>query len=268
MSMPGRPLSTLLAADAAGRRPARRLRLYAPDGPPPPAGWPLLVLLDGDWVWPLAPAPDALARCAVLIPGHDPGKEQTLAGRALDYTPPAPDGGRWPDPRVPRWQCGGADAFLDELLGPMMDWARAQIVIDGSRTSLYGHSYGGLCALYALASRPGAFAHTIGASPSLWWRKGLIGDLLDNLRAAPPTRPLRLTLMAGTHEAWHPQPRDPAAPQARRRGGVPTLPALRALGRRLADIRGLDCRLEPLEGIGHGEALSASARRAIALAAS
>jgi len=258
--------SITLTAGAAGTHLARPLRLHAPDGPPPPAGWPLLVLLDGDWVWPPRPAPDALARCAVLIPGHGPAGPRALARRALDYTPPAPDGGLWPDPRVPEWQCGGADAFLDELLGPMMDWAGAQTAIDRGRASLYGHSYGGLCALYALARRPGAFAHTICASPSLWWREGLAGTLLDGLRLSPPPRPLRLTLMAGTLEEWHAQPRDPAAPQARQ-GGVPTLPALRALAERLAGIPRLDCRLELLEGVGHGEALPASARRAIELAA-
>ena len=256
---------TELPAYPAGTQPARRLRLHVPAGMAPPAGWPLLVLLDGDWVWPPRPAPGALAHCAVLIPGHDADEAQALARRALDYTPPAPSGGRWPDPRVPRWQCGGADAFLDALLGPMMDWARTQAAIDGRRLALYGHSYGGLCALYALATRPGAFNHTICASPSLWWRDGLAADVLDRLRDAPPPRPLRLTLMAGTLERWHTQPRDPAAPHARR-GGVPTLPALRALAARLAGIPMLDCRLELLEDVGHGDALSASARRAIALA--
>ncbi|MGA0583331.1 MAG: hypothetical protein ACO2ER_05425, partial [Castellaniella sp.] len=122
----------------AARTPdARRLRLYVPDGEPPGNGWPLLILLDGDWIWPLDPPREGDAACAVLIPGHggmrgpfapqpdgrdglNPG---ALARRALDFTPPAPDGGHWPDPRRPEWQCGGADAFLDALLGPMLSWA-------------------------------------------------------------------------------------------------------------------------------------------------
>src|SRR5690606_32628935 len=177
---------------AAGTPDARRLRLYVPTGAPPGAGWPLLVLLDGDWVWPLQPLP---TDCAVLIPGHDAGPAaaghaataQTSAAaqarRALDFTPPAPDGGRWPDPRRPAWQCGGADAFLDALLGPMLDWADAQAPLDPARRSLYGHSYGGLCVLYALTRHPGRFARMICASPSLWWQDGHLETLLDGLSA-------------------------------------------------------------------------------------
>ncbi|HET8598235.1 MAG TPA: alpha/beta hydrolase-fold protein [Castellaniella sp.] len=250
--------------DPHGRR---RLRLRVPESAPPDGGWPLLVLLDGDWVWPLPPS-SGLDACAILVPSHGPqGSDgpQALARRALDYTPPAPDGGRWPDPRMPGWQCGGADAFLDELLGPMLDWAGHQAALDRARLSLYGHSYGGLCALHALARRPAAFAQVICASPSLWWHEGLAAARLDALRDAPPPRPVRLTLMAGTEERWHPRPQT-AAPRTGE-DGTATLPALRALARRLAGIPRLACRLELLDGIGHGQALPASAQRAVALAA-
>lgn len=292
---------------AAGTPDARRLRLHVPAGRPPRGGWPLLVMLDGDWVWPLDPPPEGGTACAVLIPGHG-GKHgpvlprlarqgvpaqagsqaQALARRALDFTPPAPDGGRWPDPRRPEWQCGGADTFLDALLGPMLDWTEAQAPLDPARLSLYGHSYGGLCALYALVRHPGRFAHTICASPSLWWRDGRIEALLDGLPRALPSglgtprtgpdvgasapRPhpaaprIQLTLMAGTDERWYPRPLDPAHPR-RPADGVPTLPRLEALRRSLADVPWLDCTLERLDGIHHGDALRASARRAVALAA-
>jgi predicted alpha/beta superfamily hydrolase len=269
---------------------ARRLRLHVPDGVPPGHGWPLLILLDGDWIWPLDSPLESGAACAVLIPGHGGMRgpvlprstrqglsvptgpqAQALARRALDFTPPAPDGGHWPDPRRPEWQCGGADAFLDALLGPMLAWADAQTTLDPARLSLYGHSYGGLCALYALVRHPGRFARTLCASPSLWWRNGRIETLLDGLpRALPagaaPPRSSRLTLMAGTDERWYPKPPDPAHPR-RPEDGIPTLPRLEALRRRLSDIPWLDCALEPLDGIQHGDALRASARRAVALAA-
>ncbi|MBB6084059.1 alpha/beta hydrolase [Castellaniella defragrans] len=311
--------ATVLAAGAPG---ARRLRLHVPAGAPPPRGWPLLVLLDGDWVWPLDPPTGHESACAVLIPGHGgmhgpvlprlsrqggPAQAglqaQALARRALDFTPPAPDGGRWPDPRRPEWQCGGADAFLDALLGPMLDWAGAQAPLDPRRLCLYGHSYGGLCALYALVRHPGRFAHTICASPSLWWRDGRIEALLDGLPRSLPADPaqapggpaspgdavspapggpdgagpstprphpaaprVRLTLMAGTDERWYPRPLDPTRPR-RPADGIPTLPRLEALLDRLAGIPWLDCALERLDGTHHGDALRASARRAMALAA-
>ena len=257
----------------AGTPEARRLRLHVPAGRPPAQGWPLLVLLDGNWVWPLDPLP---ATCAVLIPGHGgmPGSEpHTLARRALDFTPPAPHGGLWPDPRQPEWQCGGADAFLDALLGPMLDWAGTQTPLDPARRSLYGHSYGGLCALYALVRHPGQFTQTFCASPSLWWHDGHLETLLSRLpahRETPPPAadrwPVRLTLMAGTDERWYARPADAAHPR-RPEDGIPTLPRLAALCERLAGISWLDCALERLEGAQHGDALRAGALRAAALAA-
>ncbi len=72
--------------------------------------------------------------------------------------------------------------------------------------------------------------------------------------------------MAGTDERWYPLPPDPARPR-RPADGMPTLPRLEALLNRLADIAWLDCALERLDGIQHGDALRAGARRAAALAA-
>ncbi|MFV0283275.1 MAG: alpha/beta hydrolase [Castellaniella sp.] len=279
---------------ACGTPAARRLRLRVPDSPPPAEGWPLLVLLDGDWLWPLPLSSGPGPACAILLPGHDQGpdraqdtpdslsrtdgRQQILARRTLDYTPPAPDGSGWPDPRRPEWSCGGADAFLDALLGPMLDWAGTQTRLNPARRSLYGHSYGGLCALYALIRHPGRFDHTICASPSLWWRDGWIEALLDGLPAAQPrapdsiglsplpSRPVRLTLMAGTHERWYSSPADPAHPR-HPDDGIPTLPRLEALCQRLMRLAWLDCALEPLDGIHHGDALRAGALRAVTLAA-
>jgi len=232
----------------------------------PSAGWPLLVLLDGDWIWPLDPPPAALARCAVLLPGHGPDP-QAKARRAWDFTPPAPDGKPWADPRRPEWRCGGAGAYLDELRGPMLAWAFAEAPLDPARITLYGHSYGGLFALYALLSAPGVFARIICASPSLWWRDGWMTQRLDTLRDQPPAHPVEVVVMAGSDEQWHPKPADPSDP-AGRREGISTRPALDALIARLGSVAHLQARLEMLPGLGHGPALPASARRAVELAAS
>src|SRR5690606_37717253 len=212
------------------------------------------------------PLPSLLA--ARGMPAQTGMQTQALARRALDFTPPAPGGGLWPDPRRPEWQCGGADAYLDALLGPMLDWAAAQTRLDPACLSLYGHSYGGLCALYALARHPGRFAHTICASPSLWWREGHIEALLDGLPdRLPADARVRLTLMAGTDERWYPRPADPHYPR-RPADGLPTLPRLEALGRRLAHVAWLDCapaaagggRRAP-GGAGRGAARAAGAGR-------
>lgn len=243
----------------------RRVRLHVPDGKTPAHGWPLLILLDGDWIWPMQPAPAGLARCAVLLPGLA-SPDQARQRRALDYTPPAPGGGYWPDPRHPEWQGGGATAFLGELCGSMLRWAAGQAPLDAARTSLYGHSYGGLFALHALLQAPDAFAQVICASPSLWWHDGCMTARMRALHDAPPARAVRLMVMAGGEERWHSAPADPAAP-GKRPGGVSTLPAIRQLVDGLRGIPTLDVQLEVLPGLGHGPMLPASARRAADLAA-
>ena len=147
----------------------------------------------------------------------------------------------------------------------MLSWAATQAPLDLARLSLYGHSYGGLCALYALVRYPGRFAHTICASPSLWWYDGHIETLLDTLPTAAAT-PVRLTLMAGTDERWYARPADPTHPR-KPEDGIPTLPRLEALCARLAGVPWLQCALTRLEGAQHGDALRTSAQLAARLAA-
>lgn len=244
-----------------GHRP---LRLSVPAGEPPAAGWPLLVLLDSDWVWPLEPPVPALDRCAVLLPGHGPAAG-ARERRTLDFTPPSPEGGLWPDPRHPEWQGGGAPAFLQALLGPLLRWAQGCTALDPARTSLFGHSYGGLFALYALRHQPDAFARIVCASPSLWWRDGFMTRQLDELHDHPPPQPVSLVMLVGSEEKRYaqPAPRDRTLP---RTGGVSTLPAIRALAARLQGIPRLNVRLTILPGLSHGPVLHAAARQAIELA--
>jgi predicted alpha/beta superfamily hydrolase len=68
---------------------------------------------------------------------------------------------------------GGSDKFLDFLkseLIPLID----QKYPSSRKNVLFGHSYGGLFAIYALFARPGLFQSYIASDPSLWWNDGYV----------------------------------------------------------------------------------------------
>ncbi|MDN5842646.1 MAG: alpha/beta fold hydrolase [Alcaligenaceae bacterium] len=244
------------------------LRLWVPDGAAPADGFPVLIMLDGDWTWPALqdPVQNGLDDCIVLAMGYGADRPQVRVHRTRDYTPPAPDGGLWPDPRVPTRQAGGAPGMLTFLTGPVLGWLASQAPIHPQRITLYGHSYGGLFVLYALAMQPTAIRSFVCASPSLWWRKPTVQGLLDGLIQTPPADTVHITILAGDQEQWHAAPRPTEGPDTRS-GGTPTLPWHQALQHRLAGIPNVCCQLEVISGSSHGALLPISARRALTLAA-
>ena len=150
-----------------------RFFIHIPDSPPPPQGFPLLYVLDGDDNFPIAVATARrLARAAPrsgvgpgIIVGIDSGD---LKRRARDYTPhfdrPATREGQ-PGHGLPT---GGADAFLDFVSGTLQPRLTKDFPVDPARISITGHSFGGLLVLHAALTRPSLFHSVTAASPSLW----------------------------------------------------------------------------------------------------
>lgn len=182
-SLPG--ASERVIASAAGER--YRVMVYRPDQPPPPGGYPVLYVLDGDDNFPIAAATARRLIRAGARSGVEPGivvaiDSGDLARRSRDFTPviagEAVKAGQ-PGHGLPT---GGADAFLEFLETRVHPQATAGLPVDARRLAVVGHSFGGLLALHALAARPQFFATYIAASPSLW-----IGDgqLLREARLAP-----------------------------------------------------------------------------------
>jgi len=80
---------------------------------------------------------------------------------------------------------GGADRFaqfLTEELKPYIDRTYAT----SGRTTLFGHSYGGMFATYMLLSHGKAFDHYIASDPALWWNDGYVDRLAGQKLAGLP----------------------------------------------------------------------------------
>jgi predicted alpha/beta superfamily hydrolase len=248
------------AIDIAARNGATyRIMVAVPEGAPPPGGFPVLFHLDGNAVF--ASMVEALriqgARGAAtgVAPGVIVGIGTSSAGpfdrarRTLDYTPPAdpallgerPDGGAWSE-------TGGADAFLDVLEGEVMPLVAGLAPVDAARQALFGHSLGGLCALHAVLTRPGAFARIVAVSPSLWWDGGALLRRLGARRPGPA--PLVMIAVGSAEEPPETPGEDPHA--ARRR-------AHRLVSNARAFAEGLPAEsFLILEGENHGSAVHAA----------
>lgn len=79
---------------------------------------------------------------------------------------------------------GGAEALLTFLIETLVpEIAHRYPDASTSNRALFGHSLGGLFTVYALLSRPDAFAAFFPASPSLWWNGFALFDELSAFAA-------------------------------------------------------------------------------------
>jgi predicted alpha/beta superfamily hydrolase len=217
-----------------------RIFVNVPETPAPAAGYRVLYALDGNASFPLLAlmARTASRRreaAAVIVGiGYAGAGDYDPAGRTRDYTPPAA--------RSPAGE-GGADRFLDIIEPALKPLGRSLAAVDPQQQALYGHSFGGLCTLHALLTRPGMFQTYIAASPSIWYRERIVLAGLDGLekRAAALAVKPSLLLTAGELEQPAPAsagngaqagPRDAILAQRR------MVDAARELAARLAALQG------------------------------
>lgn len=253
-----------------------RLFVSQPQQPPPPGGYPVLYVLDGNALFPLLALqanalenrPDPALRTSVLVVGVGyPGDAlYDVKKRARDYTPPPVKAGaaEEPDPRY-----GGAEAFLAFLQSELKPLIEARYQVDRQQQTLFGHSHGGLFALYTLINQPGAFQNYLAASPSLWWNDGQILRQSDRLLAnASSLAPTRLWLTVGGAEE-PPAGTTPASARERHQAERRMRSNLQALHEHLAplDGHGLSRKLSINPDAGHGDNGTLTAARAVAFAA-
>lgn len=185
-----------LSRKVVGTGPGHRLFLAVPRSDPPPGGWPVLYMLDGNAAFDFL-TPDHLALVPGLVLagiGYDTDRQFARERRTMDFTAPDPQApgadaeGIRPDPVHPGRMAGGAAQFLQRLTGPLRAEAEDGLRIDPTRRSLWGHSFGGLFTLYAALTRPETFARFAAISPSIWWDEPLIRRVASGAdpRHAPP----------------------------------------------------------------------------------
>ncbi|CAN7718208.1 alpha/beta hydrolase [Mesorhizobium sp. LjRoot246] len=172
-----------------------RIFLHVPSAPAPEAGWPVLYMTDGNAV--IGTAVDAMRAQAFYPAGTNVGWGVIVAiGYPVDgaYDPlrrswdlgPPPGKTYPPYEGTPEVRTGGAGEFLAFIEDELKPWVASRVTVDASRQALYGHSFGGLFALYALFTRPSSFQTWIAASPAIYWEDRTIDRFLEGFEAAVP----------------------------------------------------------------------------------
>lgn len=118
--------------------------------------------------------------------------------RGPDLTPASPDGNyempldRNGNPRTDI-SFGQAKEHLEFIQNEVMEYVYNTLLpvpeLKTGRKALYGHSYGGIFALYALFTAPTLFNTFIAASPIVWWNRNFLVTDLE-----PPFREQKVSL--------------------------------------------------------------------------
>lgn len=218
--------STPAAADAPALAPvtlrnAGELSLTAPNGKdyrlfislpteaPPPEGWPVIYVLDGNAWFPQFSAqaimmgrrPDhnGLLPAIIVGIGYPGDRDFYMDRRVPDFTPNAPEREAPPE----GWEApGGADRFLDFIESRVKPLILGNYKANPRNQSIFGHSLGGLLVLHAYFTRPNAYANYAAVSSSIWWNREYIREeearFVSTLSKAPPSG--RLILAVGAAE--------------------------------------------------------------------
>lgn len=173
--------------DSADKQRHYKVWVAIPNTRAPQAGYPALVMLDGNAA--MSKLNEALleriasAQAPVLVAvGYQTTLPFDIPARTRDYTPVGPVSGHV---IYKEDQGGGSEAFRQLLLETILPWVESQTRINRDEMSLWGHSYGGLFVLDTLFRTPEQFRHYYAASASLGWGNFVIMDRARALKDAP-----------------------------------------------------------------------------------
>lgn len=264
-----------LEFEAADGERHYRVQLAIPQRKAPAAGFPVLYLLDGNAAFAdLTPELVASVAARGVLPvlvaiGYATELRFDTAARAYDFTPALDEAALADSVDAARGRrTGGADVFLDLIERHVKPAVEMRAPIDERRQTLWGHSYGGLFALYTFLHRPDTFQRYAAAEPSLWWGKGFVLGAEPN--AVQPPRSVRLLVMtgadAGPPTAGAKVTSDPAVERMRKaREAVPEHAAAQLAARqnRRPSVRAQLCTFPD---VAHGPMLARSLGPALLLA--
>ena len=272
-------------ADGAGTRwfdladratgAVRRVFLWLPPGEAPAEGWPGLTLLDGNAVIGTAvdvlraqafwPTGTTVAWGALIAVGYPTDDAYDPFRRSWDLGPPP--GRTYPPFHAggPAVRTGGGAEMARFLIEDLRPFLAGHVRLDPGRQGLFGHSFGGLFALWLLFTRPDSFSHWVAASPAITWEESFLLD--HQARFDPAGRSLALHLSAGEWEGDRLAPFQIGAPDAAERlaekARTRTVAATQAMAADLARLPGLRvaCEIHPDET--HMSVLPVAVNRAI-----
>lgn len=184
-----------------------RIFIAVPSVPAPAAGFPVLYALDGNATFPtlalMGRSRGGRARDPNRVPpvivgiGYAVDQPYSIA-RGRDYTPPTGSAGPATE--------GGVELFLDFIERELKPLVATLAPIDPARQALYGHSYGGLCTLHTLFTRPAMFQTYIAASPSIWYGDQAVLANEKELGKRVAALPAKPSLMMTVGELEQPKP--------------------------------------------------------------
>lgn len=255
-----------------------RIFLHVPASPAPKTGWPVLYMTDGNAV--IGTAVDAVRAQAGYHLGTNVGEGIIVAigypvagaydplRRSWDLGPPP--GNTYPPffDGAPEVRTGGAGEFLAFIEDELKPWVASRTRIDASRQSLYGHSFGGLFALYALFKRPFAFQTWIAASPAIYWEDRAIDRFLEAFEAAVPDGlAANILLSAGEYETEKLAPfqvgAEDEAKRLQQKKATRTDEFARTMAERLGALAGVRASFELHAGENHMSVLPVTVNRAV-----
>ena len=256
-SEPAAQPATILGAkqfDMPSRIAGRTYRIFVskPALPPPPEGYPVVVVLDGNFGFPVAAAQMALAELGELPPAIIVGVGYPVDSlvhamklRTTDLTTPiAPE-------RVPAEMqagplagatFGGAEEFRRFLVEELRPRIAAENKVDLKNQTLVGDSLGGLFALDVLLKHPGSFRTFVIGSPSIWWNERAVlageADFAERLAAAPSKPRVLVTVGSLEQDTTKPPPGMPREQYVRLVNQARMVDNARELAERLGKLEG------------------------------
>lgn len=215
MSLPSQPIGLPPGSESWGISGSDgfeyRILVSRPEAAPPPSGYPVVWLLDGqaffgavnDSIQVRSARSDATGVPPMLVVGiahATPGGRDRLR-RQYDFTPDQVSSADSVGASDHDGNTGGAKDFGTLLLGPLRDQVLQRYPADSSRQLLLAHSLAGLFAFDLLTRSPESFTNWQLISPSLWWLTSpALNAAVERLHRTPAASPVQVTMSAGEYE--------------------------------------------------------------------